>query len=588
MLEQESEPAVNENSANSLDEYQRLRSLMLGKDYEKVLKNRLEKENVERVSDVLTEAFKKRNSQDDSLAREMSPVIESAIDASIKRQPERITNVIYPIIGPAVRKAVASALTDLMQSLNYLLQNSLTARALIWRFKAWRLGVLYGQYALLQTIHYRVEQVFLIHRETGLLIQSAQADGINYQDPDLVSSMLTAITDFANDSFEQSTEGLEILQFGDLSLLIETGPHAVLAFAVRGTLHNEVKNLVSELTEQIHAQFAKELKNFEGDTIVFEPCHELLENALLKKEKIKTQSRPWLAIMAVTVVVMFVSYLVYKKFLIETGIQNTVDFVNQQQGYQVLSQTYDEQLLTLNVLKSPLAVTTQQLTEQLPTSDFIVKIKQNLASLDSAELYVPFLAYKYQIDLSTSNQGGDLNLIASGETTIEQLNNLADDPIVKGYFNLVKSNTLKFKPNRSNVEINRKKLAELVAAINNRFYYFEVASSVLTEASLSHLNETIGHIKQVLFLQSSAAVKISQIAVSGFADKQGGRITNIQLSEDRAKLIKSILLQNEIEQNLIISWGGGSKDLDSVPSETQRRARIEILFTLNEASRNDQ
>ncbi len=299
MLSEPTEKVADNQNSTQPGDYEKLRTLLLGEDYEDIIRQRLTQKNIDRIAEVISEAFRLRNQQDNSLAEEMSPVIEASIDTSIKNHPERITNVIFPIMGPAVRKAVASALSDLMHSLNQLLQQSLTARALIWRFKAWRLGLPYGQYVLLQTIQYRVEQVFLIHRISGVLIQSTSAEGIIHQDPDLVSSMLTAITDFANDSFNQESDSLNVLQFGDLSLLVETGPHAVLAFAVRGILGNEVKQHISELLEKIHVSYAKQLDSFDGDTTTFESCLGWLQKALLQKEKVTPKSRPWLAIIAV-------------------------------------------------------------------------------------------------------------------------------------------------------------------------------------------------------------------------------------------------------------------------------------------------
>ena len=72
---------------------------------------------------------------------------------------------------------------------------------------AWRTGKSFAEVVLLNTLVYRVEQVFLIHAQTGLLLQHVVADAVTAQDADMVSGMLTAIRDFARDSFGGTRRG---------------------------------------------------------------------------------------------------------------------------------------------------------------------------------------------------------------------------------------------------------------------------------------------------------------------------------------------------------------------------------------------
>lgn len=88
---------------------------------------------------------------------------------------------------------------------------------------------------------------------------------------------------------------------------------------------------------------------------------------------------------------------------------------------------------------------------------------------------------------------------------------------------------------------------------------------------------SIQQLKQLISLQETARVDIIQIGVSGYADRQGTRLANQELSEQRAKLVANMLLANHIDENLIVSWGFGVKDLATVPSDLQRRVSIQIL-----------
>jgi outer membrane protein OmpA-like peptidoglycan-associated protein len=128
---------------------------------------------------------------------------------------------------------------------------------------------------------YRVEQVFLIHRPSGLLLQHLTLAGTSAQDADMVSGMLTAIRDFVQDSFRVSDdEGLHTLKVGDLSVWIEQGPHALLAVVVRGNAPPALRATLQQALESVHAQYADVLEPFDGDAAKFEGARPLLEACL--------------------------------------------------------------------------------------------------------------------------------------------------------------------------------------------------------------------------------------------------------------------------------------------------------------------
>ena len=140
------------------------------------------------------------------------------------------------MLGPAIRKAIAETLAGLVASINSTIEHSLSPHGLRWRLEAWRTGVPYAQIVLKHALIYRVEQVFLIHAETGLLLAHAWAPELKASDPELISGMLTAIRDFVVDSFSREREagGLRRFSVGELTVMVEQGPRAVLAAVVRG------------------------------------------------------------------------------------------------------------------------------------------------------------------------------------------------------------------------------------------------------------------------------------------------------------------------------------------------------------------
>jgi outer membrane protein OmpA-like peptidoglycan-associated protein len=233
------------------------------------------------VSSVLPDAIAVRTRQDDELAQALGPTVTTAIERSVRKNPQPLIDAIFPVIGPAIRRAISVALSGMVQSLNQSMAYSFSVQGLKWRVEAWRTGKPFAEVVLLHTLLFRVEQVFLIHRETGLLLQHVVAGGAAVQDADMVSGMLTAIQDFVHDSFNSpAEEQLETLEMGDLTVWIEQGPLAILAAVIRGTAPQELRTVFQETLETIHLQFRPALQDFSGDATEFDGARPLLEDCL--------------------------------------------------------------------------------------------------------------------------------------------------------------------------------------------------------------------------------------------------------------------------------------------------------------------
>ena len=195
-----------EQSGNGTDErLLQLRDLLIGPELEQIekLRHRMDDPQArsEDLSKSIAEAIALRSKQDRKLQSTLQPIIEEALRISVARDPAMIATSLFPIIGEAVRKSVAHSLQGIFDSLNQMLDRGLSLESWKWRFEAWRSGKSFGEVALARSLNYRVEQVFLIHRETGLLLRHISAGDDVVQDADMISGMLTAIQDFVRDSF---------------------------------------------------------------------------------------------------------------------------------------------------------------------------------------------------------------------------------------------------------------------------------------------------------------------------------------------------------------------------------------------------
>jgi len=283
----------------SSDDLERLRRLLLTPEQERIeaIDQRLEdrQRRVEEVAEALPEAIAR---DDPRAARAFTPVIERGLRESVRRNPQVVVDVIYPILGPMIRKAVASAVRGLVESFNRVTEQSFTARGLKWRWQAFRTGRSVADIALEESLVYRVEQVFLIHRETGILLEAA-AQAETARDEDLMSGMLTAIQDFVRDSFSvERTQELDRLEVGDFQVWIERGPRAVLAAVIRGAAPRRVRAVINDALADVHADYGEQLRDFSGDPAPFEAAQPRLEACLEEELLPRAQKTPvvvWLA-----------------------------------------------------------------------------------------------------------------------------------------------------------------------------------------------------------------------------------------------------------------------------------------------------
>jgi len=262
-----------------------LRSLILKPEQVKIeeLDRRLSSPEslAEQVGGVLAHAVAIRGSPDDKLALVLRPIVENAIRSSVRSNPQFFADILYPVMGPAIRKSIAEALRAMMDSFNSSLEMTFSWKYVKWRWEAIRTGKSFSEVVLLHTLVYRVEQLFLLHRESGLVLRHLAVEGVVAQDADLVSGMLTAIQDFVHDSFGGGENSLESFRVGDLDVWIEQAPHTVLAAVVRGNPPAELSTILRTQLELIELQFIPALEDFSGDASRFHGAEELLRPCLI-------------------------------------------------------------------------------------------------------------------------------------------------------------------------------------------------------------------------------------------------------------------------------------------------------------------
>ena len=541
-------------SLESLDALEQLRALLLGADYEILYDLRQQLLDRERyslhVADIISEALTLRAQQDDSLTDALSTTIESAVSHSVEINPNRLANALYPVMGPAIRKSIQEVLHQALDTFNYLLEQSLSVRSLAWRFDAWRTGRSYSEVVLLKTLVYQVEQVFLIHRETGLLLQHVVSPQAITKDPELISSMMTAIQDFIKDSFNVTNDtSLKTLHLDELTVLFNQGPHAVVAAVVRGNPPADLNRLLGEVNEQLHRQFIYPLKTFQGDGQAFKATQPVLERCLKTQLRLKKRF-PWLAILALVTLVGAAAWWGYQYYQQQALVQQAltalraepglvvVDFQNTQDGYQFEILKDPQARDPLSVIQPVQSLAAKAPALKVTTKPYLAMDSEFVLGRAKQVLQPPA---EVQLELAANT------LKVKGQSDLPWQQKLQQSwPLIAGIDALDLS---EFTVEDTSAAQLDQQLRALITKIEALRFYFNSGSSVVSDAQ-AHGKQVLPLILELLETARSVG-KIPQVSISGATDETGTEITNGRLAKERALAMRDYLLEQGLPASII-------------------------------------
>jgi len=541
-----------------------LRKLLLGSDYQSLLdfKQCLNdpKYYQENIANVVTEAIEIRNTQDDSIANALSATVERSLSASVKANPEPIAEALYPVMGPAIRRSITETMNQALENFNRALEQSFSLKALKWRIDALRSGRTYAEIAMLKTLDYQVEQVFLIHRESSVLLQHVVNEDAVVADADMVSGMLSAIQDFVADSFSvDSDDALNSLRLGDLSVSIETGPKAILAAVVRGGVPDILPVKLQETLESVHQDHHHALSEFNGDPQPFEASQQVMQACLMSQRQEKTEKKiPWPFIAVSAGLILALGGWQWFNYQRNATWTNALQQLKSEPGFFISSSGKENKQYYIEGLRDPKARTPELVLQNSPVSSWDIswQLRPNLKS-STLQLF--------------------------GVTTEDKFTALKKTVLAIEGIDNIETNHLTIMPSAPKLLAAQSGSpdAELVHQVNALTpVEFAFRSNQIRPAQDSQ--EYINSLKRKLQKLGENAVaqeKRLYVQFRGYADTPGPILTNIQLSKERAEYMRNLLMQGidmDIESHSI--GLGSEKYPDNVSSINANKVTMHILL----------
>ena len=266
--------------SDSVDpEFEELRELFVGFMQKRI--DRLQGEMSEQQR-ILEEVEIKVNDKD-SLVQLLSPIISDAISSTVRDSRDEIIEALYPITGQLVTRAVSGAMADFVRRVDNQMRRTFSFGRMTRAMRARVHGVSNAEIALRDSLPFEVVEIFLIHRESGLLVHhistsSELSDSEASDDADVVSAMLTAVHDFVKDAFGRGDEGtLEELHYGDTQIFTEAGKYTYIAVVTRGYEPMGYRSLMRDQVLSLEYEYFKELRDYSGDIRTVSEVERFLE-----------------------------------------------------------------------------------------------------------------------------------------------------------------------------------------------------------------------------------------------------------------------------------------------------------------------
>jgi len=503
------------------------------------------------ISRSLPEAISLSVLDSSRLSRILQPVIDDSIKVSVKNNPRALADAIFPALGPGIRKAISSTLMGMIQSLNQMLNHSFSIQGMKWRFEAFRTRKQFAEVILLHTLVYQVEQIFLIHGESGIVLDHVVAKDAIIQDPDLVSGMLTAIQDFVKDSFDTQDE-LDTLRMGsDKSVWIEKGEHALIAAVIRGNPPLDLRIKYRELLEKIHIRSGNALENFDGDPHPFSIFREQLKDGLQfqeKKEHRHISPLLWCVFIVFFSLAVMWGFNIFKTNQVWNGY---LDRLATQKGLIILSAQKKEGRYLISGFKDPLAMDPVTLLKEEEKK--IIQIESHWQSFYSLDPQFVFKRAEQILNPPGTillELSGD-TLIAKGRASQEWIDTFRKTaPAIPGISGCIDEKI-------QNIDIEHLNIA--IRELITIRVYFENNSIKLVKDQEKVLERIYKIVQNIRRLQVKLKNPV-QIVILGHTDSSGNEKLNQRLSRGRAEKIFGQLIIQGINPAFFTISGIGTKN----------------------------
>ncbi|NES03251.1 MAG: OmpA family protein [Okeania sp. SIO2F4] len=512
------------------------------------------------------------------ISQALAPEMGTVIKDQISLEQNSIVDALYPVIGSTISKYM----TEAIREINDKISDTFSFKGIRRKIQAIFQGVSEAELMLSEIMVFTVQAVFLIHKESGLIITEAQQSGREKLESEMVAGMLTAIRSFVNDCIVQSGDISELneIEYGDSKIILEVAGHCYLAVVIKGEPNKSFIKELRQTLSNIVIDYGRDIKNFAGDPDTIPNSIKLLLKALIdidvqenKKLSVSKPPTALLIIFGLIVSLILIPWGIYQYY---SRVYRSVE-IRTTQGWAKIPE------LAFYSLNAEVKRGSLTLTGRLPNQNLrnqAVEIAQKQADLYNIELDNQIVTIEVPPD--PSEVSGEVERITKALNQIEGVSitsNYTEDKVtVKGTV-MDMADTQKIIRKIEQVPgvqsvITTIKLSPL--KLKTRIY-FDLGSAKLEPTYA----ETMAEIKEFL-----SQYPQKHLRIIGHTDRTGNPESNQKLAIQRANIVRDALVKQGVDARRLQVTGQTNSPQDVEYNQPLLLSRC-VTFDLFEATAED-
>ena len=471
-----------------------------------------------------------------AISTALGPEMGKAIRTQIEVERDSMVDALYPIIGNTVAKYMGEA----MNEINEKVENSLSFKGIKRKIRAKIQGVSEAELILQESLPFKLQAIFLIHKTSGLIIAEKQPEDAPQTESDMLAGMLTAIRSFANDCITSSDTVSELheIDYDDRKIILEVAGYCYLAGIVQGERTHNLVHRMGKTLETIVEECGNQIEAYDGDNSTIPPIvNQLLEKLIEEHQpqQEKKESKPPFALLIILSVLTsalaipfgFYKYHNYRDRQVENEVALALEQLQELSLFPLKVEVKGENMTLTGrvitpVIRDKAAQFANKIAPQLKLNNQIMTVKllqQPVLIAAAVELLITNFNQKPGVNISGYYEAGIVNL-AGNVFELEDIGKIttaiANLPEVQGVNNTIE-------------------VQELI--IKERIYFLTGSAQFKPEA----IDDKI--IPIVEFLQQNPDVNLKII---GHTDSVGTKKSNQKLGLRRASSVKEALVSKGI------------------------------------------
>jgi len=218
----------------------------------------------EHIAEIISKSYQ-NDSKD--LSEALQNVLASSISREIEENKDKMVDALYPVLGGMVSRYVSNTITEIRDNIDKKIDEGLSLKRLERKIKSKLTGVSESELILQEETRAKIRAIFVIQKDTGLLIAESSWQNDEFEDPHIVASMASAIKDFIEDWIKSNQEDtkVQLVSYGNATLYIESAGSVYLIAFLDQEPDIEQRKRIQKFFAKVLDKYFKLFQRFDGD-----------------------------------------------------------------------------------------------------------------------------------------------------------------------------------------------------------------------------------------------------------------------------------------------------------------------------------